>query len=1550
MGIGDFIKDITPDSVEDAVEGATEWVGDRVEDAGDWTADRLEDVGWESGADWVREQSRSLANRMGAEVDEMDLGQTEDKTKLIYGSADKLRETAQNLRDFQGAFTSVGKGLKGLDSAHLKGQGADAFRETVAIEPPKWFTAADACRKASGALEIFADTVGWAQGQAQLAIDKWKKGQEAEAKYRAGVDAYNKAVDHYNGQPAESRDPSSLPPKPGTTNPGIALLREAQDILDEARRQRNEEAATARKAVQEARDAAPAKPSYGHQAMDGLDEIQIMQDHFGAGAIKGTAGLVSFVRSINPTDPYNITHPAEYLLSLNSTAAGLVTVANDPWGAGKQMVTDFMKDPAEGLGRLVPDLVLTVATDGAGAGVKAVRVADDLADANKVRRRADDVPGGTHLRPDGNRITTATDPVDLASGRMFLPQTDVTLPGALPLAFTRRVESGYSCGRFFGPSWSSTVDERLAIDAAGIIHVTEDGLLLPYPHPVPGVPTRPDAAAGGLLERTEGGDYTLTDPDTGVVRHFTAPDGAEPGGDGVGWLAQMSDRNGHTITIDRAAEGAPLALVHSAGYRLNLTVADGRVTTLALAGAGEDGTDRRLIRYAYTDGNLTTVTKASGGTLTFDYDDRQRVTAWIDSNQRRYDYVYDDQDRVICEGGEAGHVQVTISYGDPAPDTGHRTTVLTTPAGHTTRYLIDERCHVRATTDALGHTTDFTHDARGRLLTRTDPLGHTTCFAYDEDGRPTKLTRPDGSELSTRYNALGMPEEFTTPGGGRWRQEFDERGNRTAVTDPAGHTTRYAYDSRGHLSEVIDPLGAVTTVRCNPAGLPLEFADPLGGMTRYERDSFGRPTAITGPDDATTRLRWTDEGELACRTAPDGSVETWTYDGEGNCTSHTDPAGRTTCFEYTHFDLLAARTTPDGQRYEFAHDAELRLTGVTNPQGMKWSYAYDPVGRLISETDFDQRTISYELDPAGRLITRSNPLGEAIRYENDALGQVIRKDAAGRITTYAYDQDGRLVQAAGPESELVHQYDQRGLVRTELVDGRVTSYAHDALGRRTRRITPSGAKTTYTYDAAGRCTSLTAGARRVEFSYDPAGRELARHVGRALSMTSAWDAVGRLTDQHFTAGTRTLNRRSYTYRADGNLTAVEDDLRGSHRFALDGRGRVTSVTAQGWTESYAYDAAGNQTAAAWPEGHPGTDAQGDRAYAGTRITRAGANRYEHDAAGRLVQRTRTRLSRKPDIWRYSYDAEGRLTDVTTPDGIRWRYRYDALGRRTSKQRLAADGRTVLEQTDFTWDGDVLAEQTTTNPAQLPHPVTLTWDHQGLQPIAQTERLTDEATQREIDTRFFAIATDLIGTPTELVDEQGGIAWRTRPTLWGTTTWNADATAYTPLRFPGQYYDPETGLHYNHHRYYDPQTARYTTPDPLGLAPAPNPATYVHNPHTWSDPLGLSPCARGAWEQRADFTNQKVMSKKYDAHAADFGVTGNRNGQTMAQFQQTMRDHMVAPDTKIYRFDYRGQGTAVGFIDPNTQKMVMLHTDGSFWTAYRLGDNQFRDIVDNGHLW
>ncbi|AZM59559.1 MULTISPECIES: putative T7SS-secreted protein [unclassified Streptomyces] len=1546
MGIGDFIKDITPDSVEDAVEEGVEWLGDRVEGAGNWTADRLDDVGWESGADWVREQSRSVANRMGAEVDEMDLGDTEDKTKLVYGSPDKIRSTAEKLRGFQEAFDDAGGGLKGLDPSRLKGETAEALRTAVSTQPPKWFEGADACEKAAAALESFASTVTWAQGQAQTAIEKWKDGvkasEDAADAHRKKVDTYNKAVDRYNALPADKRDPSTLPPCPAPTfdDPGKKLMKEAQEILAEARKQRNTAAETARTAVRAARDMAPEKPSYKEQLGDGLQEFQIMGDHVGGGIIKGTAGLVNFVRGINPLDPYNLTHPAEYATSLNSLAAGLVLAANDPVGTGKQMVSDFMKDPYEGFGRLLPDVALTVATGGGGAAVKGVRVAADAADAARVRRLVDDAPDGTHNRPDADRTTDGTDPVDLASGRMFLPQTDVEIPGILPLVFTRRTESGCTAGRFLGPSWTSTVDERLEVDPVGIVHVTADGLLITYPHPAPGTPTRPESGpARTLLARDADGDYTLTDPDTGLIRRFTAPPDAEPGGDGTAWLACVTGRNGHTVTVDRAADGLPTALVHSAGRRIDLASADGLITALTLADAGENGASLPLMAYGYDeDGNLTTVTKPSGATTTFVYDDRRRVTAWIDSNGSRYDYVYDDRHRVIAEGGEAGHVQITLAYTEPDPDTGHRTTTLTTAVGHATRHLIDHRCRVIATTDPLGHTTRFTYDTHGNLLTRTDPLGRTTAYTYDDNSRLLCVVRPDGSRLEMKPGPFGRYTELCGPDGARWLQDFDERGNRVAVTDPVGHATLYAYNAWGHLTSVTDALGAVTTVQCDAMGLPLQVTDPVGGTTVFHRDALGNAIRVTDPTGGVTCIGWDRDGNLIRRVTPDGATESWTYDGEGNRLTHSDLGGGVSRFEYTHFDLLAARTHPDGTRYEFEYDADLRLTGVTNPQGARWTYEYDAAGRMVSEIDFDGRALTYRLDSTGRLVSRTDSLGRTISFERDQLGQVVRKEADGQVTTYGYDRAGRLRQASGPDGELLYVYDRRGLVKSELADGRTMSYAYDAVGRRTQRITPTNHVTTYAYDAGGRPERLTTGGCPVMFTHDVAGRETTRAFGDfadALTITTAWDEAGRLAGTHLAVGGHTLNSRTYSYRADGHLSSVSDLLSGTRTFDLDAVGRVTAVHAPSWTERYAYDATGNQTEAFWPASHPGSEATGPRSYAGTAITRAGAVRFEHDALGRITLRQKTRLSRKPDTWRYEWDVENRLTSVITPDGTRWRYRYDPLGRRIAKQRLTDDGESVAEETRFTWDGMTLCEQTVLQ-TEFAHSVALTWDHRSGIPLSQTERIfTADARQDETDRRFFAIATDLVGAPTELIGQDGDIAWRARATLWGTTAWATSSTAYTPLRFPGQYYDPETGLHYNLFRHYDPETARYLTPDPLGLTPAPNPVAYVHNPHSLSDPLGLSPYPRG--EKGNPFKNRA------DAEKAAFELAGVRFGEEpIAEWVVTGDKSLKHAPGYIYSKDEAHWGNFRQFETDSGSRVVVEHTHDPAGPHFHAGKPKIDD--------
>ncbi|MGW1835645.1 putative T7SS-secreted protein [Streptomyces sp. NPDC002067] len=1647
MGIGDALGaikhgiDSAADTAGKAVDGAKEMVGETVEYAADTTADALHAVGADGAARAVRSAGDDVADVLGAQVAERQLGESEDPKELIHGDPAKIHEVAAHLKDFYAAFERVGQGMRKLDAGAWQGKAADRFREEFDTHPKSWLHAADACEAAGKALNAYAETVTWAQGKARSAIDRHRRAQDATEK---AADAYNRKVDAYNAALADGSGSGDGPPKPGEfTDPGEEGRASAEHLLKEARSQRDEAAERARHALTSALTHAPQAPKFTERtvldAADGVAAGGMNLMHAAGGLIKAGADSVNLARTVNPVDPYNLSNPIRFMNNTTTTLLGLASSAAHPGRLAKGMLGEgWGSDPYEAGGAFLGNLVGGKGVGAVGKGLLRSGARDAARSAARTAAR----DGGKLTLRDRARIawckTFGNDPIDMATGRMILPQTDIQLPGSHPLAFTRTFESSYRTGHWFGPTWMSTLDQRLEIDAEGVILIGEEGNLAAYPHPAVGVPTLPADGPQRPLERTPDGDYVLTEPSTGMRWYFTSY------GEDLALLDEISDRRGHHHTFDHDERGAPVALTHSAGYRLLFTTEGDRVTALHLAGGAPDGGDQLLLRYGYDDaGNLTTVTNSCGLPLRFGYDDTGRITSWTDTNGSSYAYRYDDRDRCTWQSGADGHLHAHFTWGDADPATGLRTNTLRNSHDRITTYQVNDRHQIVAETDPTGATTRTVRDAHHRVLAVTDPLGRTTRIEYDDEGNPTRLTLPDGTTSTTVFDDGGRPLRTTAPDGTAWTHTYDAAGNRTSSTDPTGATTTYTHDARGHLTAVTDALGHTTRLDCDPAGLPRRVTDPLGASTHYVRDAFGRVVSVTDPLGATTRLTWTVEGKLASRTDPTGATETWTYDGEGNRTSHTDAVGRTTRFEYGHFDLLVARTDPDGVRHEFTHDTELRLTQVTNPQGLTWNYAYDAAGRLISETDFDDRVLTYTHDAAGQLATRTNTLGEVTTYTRDTMGRITAKDAAGLVTTYAHSPSGALLEAANPDATVTYTRDTLGRVTAETVNGRTMTFTYDALGRRTSRTTPSGHTSTYTYDAAGNRTTLTTGGNLLTFTHDAAGNERTRTIGDRLRLDSTWDATGRLTGQSLLrvegangaaaglpggspaggvpgglpgtewpgrlpgagpvgagggavspgagsgpgspgaggrpgspgagvpsspfdpgwpgaggasgapgasggtgisgvpgtggvpgasgvagtggvpgtgglpgasgapgGGTATtlLHHRAYTYRPDGHLIALDDSHSGRRTFDLDRAGRVTAVHATNWTETYAYDEAGNQTHATWPDEHPNPTARGPRTYTGTRITKAGAYRYEHDALGRVTLRQKTRLSRKPDTWRFTWNTEDRLTSVTTPDGTVWRYLYDPFGRRVAKEHLAPDTFPIKEKIEFTWEEYSLAEQcaTQSSPDQT---ISLTWETKDSLPILQIERKTQRklnSPEMVTEKRHFGIVTSIDGSPVKLFDQYGSTAWQTRTTLWGRTSWNLTASAYTPLRSPGQYFDAETELHYNFHRHYDPETARYLSTDPLGLEPDPNPNSFVSNPNTQSDPLGLSPCESALVRYNKGFSYRQLNNlhipqlvtpegRTLSAHAAE-RVAGSGPGRPPTTLNVV--DHILNNGTKV----------------------------------------------------
>ncbi|MEU9608540.1 putative T7SS-secreted protein [Streptomyces sp. NPDC048057] len=357
--------------LEDGLDAGKKAVGEGI----DWTTDRIGDgleyVGAEGVADDVEDWGDGVASRLGASIREQRLGETEQANELVHGSPSAIRASAKHLGDFRSAFDGVGEGMKALSSESWRGEAADAFRAKFAMHPAEWLKAADSFEAAGKALARYADTVTWAQEQAHQAIDLYKAGRQAS---RDAARAHNDKVDAYRTAVSSGGDPGPAPEP--FSDPGLAQRKQAQDVLTEARRQRDAVAGTVQEAVEAATRHAPAEPPPLDRALANLSDTRTALNtelaHVGGGMIKGTAGMLNFARGLNPLDFYNLSHPAEFKQNLNLTAAGIVSTAANPERIPGALIAPFKDDFSEGFGRLLPELA---GTKGAGAARKGTQVA-----------------------------------------------------------------------------------------------------------------------------------------------------------------------------------------------------------------------------------------------------------------------------------------------------------------------------------------------------------------------------------------------------------------------------------------------------------------------------------------------------------------------------------------------------------------------------------------------------------------------------------------------------------------------------------------------------------------------------------------------------------------------------------------------------------------------------------------------------------------------------------------------------------------------------------------------------------------------------------------------------------------------------------------------------------------------------------------------------------------------------------------------------------------------------------------------------------------------
>lgn len=226
------------------------------------------------------------------------------------------------------------------------------------------------------------------------------------------------------------------------------------------------------------------------------------------------------------------------------------------------------------------------------------------------------------------------------------------------------------------------------------------------------------------------------------------------------------------------------------------------------------------------------------------------------------------------------------------------------------------------------------------------------------------------------------------------------------------------------------------------------------------------------------------------------------------------------------------------------------------------------------------------------------------------------------------------------------------------------------------------------------------------------------------------------------------------------------------------------------------------------------------------LTAAGTITYTFDANGNTTNQTDS--ANAANTRNYVYDIDNRLIEVrNSSNTLIAAYSYDPFGRRLSKDVGAS-------KTYYFYNAEGLIAE-----ADATGVLTKSYGY------APNSTFSTNPLWMKTGAAYYTYQNDHLGTPMKLLNQSGAVVWSATYDAFGKATVNPTSTITNNLRFPGQYADAETGLHYNGERYYDPQVGRYITSDPIGLKGGINTYTYTNNPLSEIDPFGLMGRASGA---------------------------------------------------------------------------------------------------------
>jgi RHS repeat-associated protein len=696
----------------------------------------------------------------------------------------------------------------------------------------------------------------------------------------------------------------------------------------------------------------------------------------------------------------------------------------------------------------------------------------------------------------------------------------------------------------------------------------------------------------------------------------------------------------------------------------------------------------------------------------------------------------------------------------------------------------------------------YQYDAYGNVLSTSDPLGNVTSNAYDSKNNLTQVTQPavSGGTPTTRYtyNSFGEVLTMTDPLGHVTTNTYDSKGNLLTVTTPApnGNTaadvTQFAYNSLGELTQITDPLGHVTNIAYNSVGLIASITDPQSHVTSYGYDSRGNRTLITDAMNHTTTFAFDAGNRLTQITYPDSTTASFTYDYRGRRITSTDQNGKTTTYAYDDADRLVRVTDAANNVTSYSYDTENNLLSITDANSHTMNFRYDAFGRVIQTTFPSNLIETYSYDADNDLTSKTDRKNQTIQYVYDGLNRLTQKSYPDSTSVgYTYDLVGKVSQVNDPTGTYGFSYDNMGRLtgtstQYSFLTGMFTNaYSYDADSNRIGYTAPDGSTNTYSYDSLNRLTTLAnSWAGSFGFSYDALSRrtQMTRPNGVATNYT--YDNLSHLLSVLHQLSGSTIDGATYTVDNAGNRTSKTDNHTGmTSNYTYDAIYELTQVTG-GTSESYTYDPVGN------------------------RLSSLGVSPYQYNPSNEMVSTpdglyvydNNGNLTSKTDstgTTNYSWDFENRLTQAALPGSSGTvTFRYDPFGRRVQKAFTQAGTTTT---TNYSYDGDDSIEEV---------------DPSGnlLAKYARTTNIDEPLAESRSGTASYYEA-DGLNSVTSLTTGAGSLAQSYTFDSFGKLI-GSSGSVINPFLYSGREFDSETGLYYYRARYYDPNSGRFLSEDPI----------------------------------------------------------------------------------------------------------------------------------------